>query len=34
MTDVENIRGRDEPPENYLCAQAADEIERLRTAML
>ena len=27
---VENIRGRDEPPENYLCWQAADEIERLR----
>ena len=27
---VENIRGKDEPPENYLCWQAADEIERLR----
>jgi hypothetical protein len=24
---VENIRGEDEPPENYLCWQAADEIE-------
>lgn len=27
---VENIRGKDEPPENYLCWQAADEIERMR----
>lgn len=38
MTDIvkrlreytENIRGKDEPPENYLAWQAADEIERLR----
>ena len=27
---VENIRGKDEPPENYWCWQAADEIVRLR----
>ena len=30
---VENIRGVDEPPENYLCWQAAAEIERLRKAL-
>ena len=30
---VENIRGgEDDPPEGYLCWQAADEIERLRKA--
>jgi hypothetical protein len=29
---VENIRGKDEPPENYLVWQLADEIERLRKA--
>jgi hypothetical protein len=31
---VENIRGTDEPPENYLCWQAADEIERLQEQLI
>lgn len=30
---VENIRASDEPPENYLCGQAADEIERLQNRL-
>ena len=42
MTDIverlreytENIRGKDEPPENYMAWQAADEIEALRKQLV